>query len=144
MFKGLVSFLINHRKSVMIAMAVITLFFLSQIFRIQMFTQFLDLFPYNHPYVQVHKQYAKYFGGAYQATLMLEVKKGDVFNMETLDEDVAASRMPLTSSPASTTSASCPSPVPKVIVLQRRRTVGFSTNAAHEGCADRPEKASKN
>ena len=49
-----------------------------------MFTQFLDLFPQNHPYVQVHQLYAKYFGGAYTATLMLEVKDGDVFNTETL------------------------------------------------------------
>ncbi|MBI5606036.1 MAG: MMPL family transporter [Deltaproteobacteria bacterium] len=84
MVKALVSFLITHRKKGVGAMAVITLFFLSQIFRIQMFTQFLDLFPQNHPYVQVHQQYAKYFGGAYQATLVLEVKKGDVFNTETL------------------------------------------------------------
>jgi hypothetical protein len=67
-------------------MAVITLFFLSQVFRIQMFTQFLDLFPQNHPYVQVHQQYARCFGGAYQATLVLEVKKGDVFNTDTLSK----------------------------------------------------------
>ncbi|MBI5601962.1 MAG: MMPL family transporter [Deltaproteobacteria bacterium] len=84
MYKALVSFLINHKKKVVIAMAVITLFFLSQIFRIQMFTQFLDLFPKDHPYVQVHQKYARYFGGSYQATLVLEVKKGDVFNTETL------------------------------------------------------------
>ena len=84
MYKGLVQFLIRHRKAVLLGMAVITLFFLSQIFRIQMFTQFLDLFPQNHPYVQVHKKYAKYFGGAYQATVVLEVKKGDVFNRGTL------------------------------------------------------------
>ena len=56
MYKALVSFLINHKKKVVVAMAVITLFFLSQIFRIQMFTQFLDLFPQDHPYVQVHKK----------------------------------------------------------------------------------------
>jgi uncharacterized protein len=84
MYKALVSFLINHRKKVVVAMAVITLFFLSQIFHIQMFTQFLDLFPQDHPYVQVHKKFARYFGGAYQATLVLEVKQGDVFNGETL------------------------------------------------------------
>jgi predicted RND superfamily exporter protein len=71
-------------------MAIITGFFLTQIFRMQMFTQFLDLFPANHRYVQIHKQYAKFFGGAYQATLILEVKEGgkykDVFNLETLNK----------------------------------------------------------
>jgi hypothetical protein len=86
MYSGLVRFLIGHKKSVLIAMAVITIFFLSQIFRIQMFTEFLDLFPNKHPYVQVHKDYAKYFGGAYQATVMLEVKDGDVFTTETLSK----------------------------------------------------------
>ena len=84
MFIKFTGFLIGHRKAVLIVMAGITLFFVSQILRIEMFTQFLDLFPYNHPYVQVHKQYAKFFGGAYQATLMLEVNKGDVFTAETL------------------------------------------------------------
>ena len=84
MYTALVNFLIKHKKMVVIAMTVITIFFLTQIFRIQMFTQFLDLFPKNHPYVQIHKIYAKYFGGAYQATVMLEVKDGDVFNVETL------------------------------------------------------------
>jgi uncharacterized protein len=67
-------------------MAAITLFFLSQVFRIEMFTEFLDLFPQNHAYVKVHNTYAKYFGGAYQATLMLKVKNGDVFNKETLEK----------------------------------------------------------
>ncbi|MBI5584917.1 MAG: transporter, partial [Deltaproteobacteria bacterium] len=84
MYRGLVQFLIRYRKAVLIAMALITVFFLTQVFRIQMFTQFLDLFPQNHPYVQVHKKYAKYFGGAYQATVVLEVKQGDVFNTNTL------------------------------------------------------------
>ncbi len=84
MYKGLVTFLIKHRKAVLIIMAFITVFFITQITRIQMFTQFLDLFPQNHPYVKVHQQYAKYFGGAYQATLVLQVKEGDVFNTKTL------------------------------------------------------------
>jgi predicted RND superfamily exporter protein len=72
--------------AVLIIMAIITGFFLTQIFRMQMFTQFLDLFPYNHPYVEIHKKYAKYFGGAHVATLMLEVRNGDVFNLETLNK----------------------------------------------------------
>ena len=83
---GIVRFLIRFRVAVLVIMAAITMFFAAQIFRMQMFTQFLDLFPATHPYVQVHKQYAKYFGGAYQATLMLEVKNGDIFNLETLNK----------------------------------------------------------
>ena len=84
MYEALVHFLIRHRKTILASMAIITLFFLFQAVHTQMFTQFLDLFPKDHPYVQVHKKYAKYFGGAYQATVVLEVKEGDVFNTETL------------------------------------------------------------
>lgn len=84
MYAALVQFLIRHRKAALAGMAIISLFFLIQAIHTEMFTQFLDLFPKNHPYVQVHKQYAKYFGGAYQATVVLEVKEGDVFNTETL------------------------------------------------------------
>ena len=90
MFKKLVEFLIRFRVAVLITMAVVTGFFVIQISRMEMFTQFLDLFPTTHPYVQIHKQYAKYFGGAYQATLVLELKDGgkykDVFNLETLNK----------------------------------------------------------
>lgn len=86
MYKSLVTFLIRFRKAVLISMVLVTLLFLSQVFHIEMFTQFLDLFPQNHPYVQVHKKYAKYFGGAYVATVVLEVKDGDVFNKQTLEK----------------------------------------------------------
>lgn len=86
MIRGLIGFVIKFRLMVLIAMILITGFFATQIFHMQMFTQFLDLFPANHPYVKVHKQYERFFGGAYQATLVLEVKNGDVFNQETLNK----------------------------------------------------------
>ncbi len=90
MFESITRFIIRFRKAVLIIMAVVTVFFITQIVSMQMFTRFLDLFPATHPYVQVHKQYEKYFGGAYLATLVLEVKeKGkykDVFNLETLNK----------------------------------------------------------
>jgi predicted RND superfamily exporter protein len=87
--RRIIGFVIKFRLMVLIAMVLITGFFVTQIFRMQMFTQFLDLFPNNHPYVEIHKKYAQYFGGAYQATLMLEVrgeKYRDVFNLETLNK----------------------------------------------------------
>jgi uncharacterized protein len=86
MFEKIVDFLIKFRIAVLVIMALVTAFFMAQITRMEMFTQFLDLFPANHPYVLVHKQYATGFGTAYQATLMLEVKNGGVFNRETLEK----------------------------------------------------------
>jgi len=44
----------------------------------------MELFPVKHPYVQIHKQFIEYFGGANNATLILEVQQGDVFNTATL------------------------------------------------------------
>ena len=80
MHEALVHFLIRHRKTILASMAIITLFFLFQAVHTQMFTQFLDLFPKDHPYVQVHKKYAKYFGGAYHGTGFLVGNQGAIMN----------------------------------------------------------------
>jgi predicted RND superfamily exporter protein len=89
-FKIVVEFIIKIRWALLALMLLVTGFFATQIIHMEMFTRFLDLFPHNHPYVEIHKKYAKYFGGAYQATLMLEVKEGgkykDVFNFDTLNK----------------------------------------------------------
>jgi predicted RND superfamily exporter protein len=84
MFEKMVRFLIRFRVIGLAVLAALTIFFAFQITKMQMFTQFLDLFPSNHSYVEVHQKYSKYFGSAYQATLMVEVKDGNVFNTETL------------------------------------------------------------
>ena len=86
MFEKIVRLLIRFRVAGLIALALVTAFFAYQMKNIEMFTQFIDLFPSNHPYVQIHKKYERYFGSAYQAILMLEVKNGDVFNKETLEK----------------------------------------------------------
>jgi predicted RND superfamily exporter protein len=89
-FRRLIGLVIRFRLMVLIVMILLTGFFATQALHMQMFTQFLDLFPSTHPYVQIHKFYAKYYGGAYQATLMIELKEGgkykDVFNLETLNK----------------------------------------------------------
>lgn len=84
MYKRLVAFLIRFRVIGLIAMAILTGFFMTQIAKMEIFTRFIDLFPMNHRYVEVHKQYERFFGGAYLATLVLEVSNGDVYNTETL------------------------------------------------------------
>ena len=86
MYDKLVGFLIRFRIIGLTLLTLVTVFFASQIFKMEMFTQFLDLFPSNHPYVEVHKKYSRYFGSAYQATLMLEVKDGNVLNTQTLEK----------------------------------------------------------
>ena len=52
--------------------------------RMEMFTEFGELLPYRHPFVQVHNKYANQFGGANNITIMFEVKNGTIFNKDTL------------------------------------------------------------
>ena len=85
MFTPLVRFLINHRKSTLVVLGLLTLFFISPDL------PYRDVHPVPRPLplqpsvrARCTSSIAKYFGGAYQATLMLEVKNGDVFNTETL------------------------------------------------------------
>src|SRR5262245_12998088 len=50
----------------------------------QMTTDFNDLLPYRHPFVQVHFKFANQFGGANNVNVMLKVENGDVFNRTVL------------------------------------------------------------
>ncbi len=86
MYEKLVGLLIRFRVIGLVILTLVTAFFALQITKMEMFTRFLDLFPSDHPYVEVHQKYNRYFGSAYQATLMLEVKDGDVFNTKTLEK----------------------------------------------------------
>ena len=62
----------------------ITLFFCSQLLNLKIKTDFNELLPQNHPYIKVHNKMRKSFGGANQVLLMLQVRKGDIFNQKTL------------------------------------------------------------
>ncbi len=71
--------LIEKRTTVLLAVAVITLVFASFALRLDMVTRFDELLPQNHPFIQVHNQYAPIFGGANTVSIMLEVKEGSIF-----------------------------------------------------------------
>jgi hypothetical protein len=76
--------LIDHRKPVAFftyGFTAVMLFFAT---KLEMFTEFGDLLPYKHPFVQVHTKYANQFGGANNITIMVEVKEGTIFNTPTL------------------------------------------------------------
>jgi len=64
----------------------ITLFFCFQLLNLKVKTDFNELLPQNHPYIKVHNEIRKSFGGANQVLLMLQVRKGDIFNQKTLEK----------------------------------------------------------
>ena len=79
-------FLIKRRIMILIAVLLGTVFFAYQLRHLKIHTSFDDLLPQNHPYVKLHNQFRPIFGGANQVTMMLEVKKGDIFNVKTLEK----------------------------------------------------------
>ena len=86
MDKKIIGLVMRFRILTLLLLLGMTAFFGYGITRMAFYTEFMELFPKNHPYVKIHKEYMKYFGGANIATLVLEVKDGDVFNEETLDK----------------------------------------------------------
>ena len=76
--------LIDHRKVVAVVAYGFTAVMLFFAFKMEMFTEFGDLLPYRHPFVQVHTKFANQFGGANNITIMIEVKDGTIFNKDTL------------------------------------------------------------
>jgi len=88
MDKKVIGFIMRFRVMTLIVLLGITAFFGYGCSKMGFFTQFMELFPSNHPYVQMHKKFMDYFGGANIATLVLEVKEGDIYTEETLNKMV--------------------------------------------------------
>lgn len=76
--------IIEQRRPILIGVTVLTLIFASFALRLHLETRFDELLPQNHPFIKVHNQYATTFGGANTLMLMLEVKEGTIFTIETL------------------------------------------------------------
>jgi predicted RND superfamily exporter protein len=75
---------IKNRVLVLIITIIATLFFAYQLLNLKVYTSFEDLLPQNHPYIKLHNEFRKLFGGANQVLIALEVKEGDIFNLKTL------------------------------------------------------------
>jgi predicted RND superfamily exporter protein len=75
-----VAILVVKQRAMILAIIVFaTLVFAYLSFKIEMYTAFADLLPQNHPYIRVHEQYWKTFGGANVVMLAVEVTDGDIF-----------------------------------------------------------------
>jgi predicted RND superfamily exporter protein len=89
-------FAIKRRFPLLVAILIITLFFLYQlinplgfftdapILKLRIDTDFAELLPQRHPYIKIHNKIKETFGGANQVIIMVQVRKGDIFNQETL------------------------------------------------------------
>ncbi len=74
-------FLLRRRVPVSIAIGIGTLFFVwLTATRLTMFTNFFDLYPPGHPYIQIYTKYRSMFGTSNQLVMSVEVQKGTIFD----------------------------------------------------------------
>lgn len=76
--------LFDHRKVVLGIIGVITAWFAWHIPAVRMLSDFADLLPQEHPYIQLHNSIRDTFGGANIITMAVEVEQGTVFTNDTL------------------------------------------------------------
>ena len=74
-------FLLRRRVPVAAVVAALTLFFIWFSFEhLTIFTNFFDLYPPKHPYIQVYQKYRKMFGTSNVLLMTVEAKNGDIFS----------------------------------------------------------------
>jgi uncharacterized protein len=78
-------FVLRYRAVIGIILLAITAYAGYETSRLRIGTSFVNFFPRNHPYVQLYHDFQRY-GGAQTLTLMVEVKRGDIFNTRTLQK----------------------------------------------------------
>ena len=77
--------IVRHRIMVLILIGfVLTGVFLYGITKISVNVVLEDMFPFDHPFVKLHKEFGAQFGGASTVLIALKVKEGDIFNTPTL------------------------------------------------------------
>jgi uncharacterized protein len=83
-FHNLDSYLFRHPRTYLIIIALVTLFFAFKIPGLKMYSDFADLLPQTHPYIELHNEIKDTFGGANVIIVGIEVEDGDIFSSETL------------------------------------------------------------
>jgi len=81
--KGLGHLIINHRHWIGALLLAATALMAVAALKVRIATDFVDLFPRDHPYVKLYERYLHY-GSAEKVVFVLHVKHGDIFNPDTL------------------------------------------------------------
>ena len=82
--EGYIRFLVRYRTSVLLVVTLITGVFCYGVYRLQIATDFFALYPPKHPYIQLYQEYRQMFGSANVLVAAVEVKEGDIYNLETI------------------------------------------------------------
>lgn len=85
-------FLLRHRFGVCLFIFLGTLFFGYQAIHLRVYTNFFDLYPPAHPYIQLYQEYRQLFGTANVLQIVLEVQEGDIYTVEAIKKIDAITR----------------------------------------------------
>ncbi len=77
-------FVFYHPKVFLGVLILATAFFASRVPYLEMYSNFADLLPQEHPYIQLHNDVKDTFGGANNVVMAISVEDGDIFNADTL------------------------------------------------------------
>ena len=67
-----------------LAIAIVTGFFAWQMRHLEIYTQFLDLLPRNHPFIRTYEGYREVYGNANTVVAAVVAKNGDIYQPEVL------------------------------------------------------------
>lgn len=81
-----IHFLLRHRAPVLIAIGLLTAFFCYHLYFLKVGTDFFALYPPKHPYIKLYNQYRNMFGTANVLVCAVEVKEGDIYNLDTINK----------------------------------------------------------
>ncbi|HXZ85360.1 MAG TPA: MMPL family transporter, partial [Myxococcota bacterium] len=77
-------FFARQRNWFALVIALITGFFAFQLRHLEIYTQFLDLLPRNHPFIRTYETYRETYGNANTVVAAVVAKSGDVYQPEVL------------------------------------------------------------
>jgi len=81
-----INFLLKFRWPIVIVLTIMTLGLAYQLEHMRVYTNFFDLYPPGHPYIQLYQKYRRMFGTANVLMMAIETKDGDVFNVDTINK----------------------------------------------------------
>ncbi|MFI5317692.1 MAG: hypothetical protein ACHQ6T_18460, partial [Myxococcota bacterium] len=79
-------FFIRHRLINLILIGGATVFFAYNALQLQVFSQFIDLLPRNHPFIQIYEKYNRQFGSANVVVAAIVAKQGTVYDERVLEK----------------------------------------------------------
>lgn len=85
-FHNIDNYIFRHPKIYLSIIALLTIYFAAQIPGIKMYSDFADLLPQSHPYIELHNEIKDNFGGANVIVVGLEVENGDIFSNQSLTQ----------------------------------------------------------